>query len=96
MVILTQLRRPTWPVMIPLAFVTTVSLWAAVLQLRTLWEAQNWLLLVIDIAIIICAIWVIVEAITAVQKARQAPQVVWSDTDTHPGEHQQHLNQERV
>lgn len=95
-VILTQLRRPTWPVMIPLAFVTTVSLWAAVLQLRTLWQAQNWLLLVIDIAIIICAIWVIVEAITAVQKARHAPQVVWSDTDTHPGEHQQHLNQERV
>ena len=95
-IILTQLRRPAWPVMIPLAFVTTMSLWAAVLQLRTLWEAQNWLLLVIDIAIIICAIWVIVEALTAIQKARQAPQVVWSDTETLPGEHQLHPEQERV
>lgn len=95
-IILTQLRRPAWPVMIPLAFVTTMSLWAAVLQLRTLWEAQNWLLLVIDIAIIICAIWVIVEAFTAIQKARQAPQVVWSDTETLPGEHQLRPEQERV
>ena len=33
-IILTQLRRPTWPVLIPLVFVTVMSLWAAVLQLR--------------------------------------------------------------
>ena len=43
-VILTQLRRPTWPVLIPLVFVTAMSLWAAVLQLKTLFSAGNWLL----------------------------------------------------
>lgn len=85
-VMLTQLRRPTWPVLIPLVFVTLMSLWAAVLQLRTLWTAQNWLLLVIDIVIICCAIWVTVEAITAIGKARRAPAVVWRDDETIPGE----------
>lgn len=85
-IILTQLRRPTWPVLIPLVFVTLMSLWAAVLQLRTLWTAQNWLLLIIDIVIICCAIWVTVEAIAAIGKARRAPAVVWRGDETIPGE----------
>lgn len=82
-VILTRLRRPTLPLLIPLAFVTLMSLWAAVLQLRTLFEAGNWLLLAIDVVIIICAIWVIVEAITAISKARREPAVEWEDTPVH-------------
>ena len=90
-IILTQLRRPTWPVLIPLLFVTVMAMWAALIQLSTLWSSKNWLLLVIDIAIIICAIWVIVEAITAIQRARKAPQVVWSDKETWPGEHEAEL-----
>ena len=57
--------------------------WAAVLQLRTLFEAGNWLLLAIDVVIIICAIWVIVEAITAISKARREPAVDWEDTPVH-------------
>lgn len=82
-VILTKLRRPTLPLLIPLAFVTLMSLWAAVLQLRTLYAAGNWLLLVIDVVIIICAIWVIVEAITAINKARREPAMQWEDTPVH-------------
>ena len=85
-IILTQLRRPTWPVLIPLVFVTAMSLWAAVLQLRTFLEAGNWLLLVLDVIIICCAIWVIVEAFTAITKARKAPAVTWRDDETMPGE----------
>ena len=84
-IILTQLRRPTWPVLIPLVFVTAMSLWAAVLQLRTFLEAGNWLLLVLDVIIICCAIWVIVEAFTAITKARKAPAVTWRDDETMPG-----------
>lgn len=82
-VILTKLRRPTLPLLIPLAFVTLMSLWAAVLQLRTLYAAGNWLLLVIDVVIIICAIWVTVEAITAISKARREPAIQWEDTPAH-------------
>ena len=85
-IILTQLRRPTWPVLIPLVFVTAMSLWAAVLQLRTFLDAGNWLLLVLDVIIICCAIWVIVEAFTAITKARKAPAVTWRDDETMPGE----------
>ncbi|OAA16622.1 Carbon starvation protein A [Corynebacterium afermentans subsp. afermentans] len=85
-IILTQLRRPTWPVLIPLVFVTFMSLWAAVLQLRTFLDAGNWLLLVLDVIIICCAIWVIVEAFTAITKARKAPAVTWRDDETIPGE----------
>ena len=85
-IILTQLRCPTWPVLIPLVFVTAMSLWAAVLQLRTFLEAGNWLLLVLDVIIICCAIWVIVEAFTAISKARKEPAVTWRDDETIPGE----------
>lgn len=83
-VILTQLRRPTWPVIIPLVFVTVMSLWAAVLQLKTLFQAENWLLLAIDVVIIIAAVWVIGEAIAAISRARKAPQVTWNDEDVEP------------
>ena len=62
------------------------SLWAAVLQLRTLWGAGNWLLLVLDVIIICCAIWVIVEAFTAITKSRKEPAVTWRDDETIPGE----------
>ena len=85
-IILTQLRRPTWPVLIPLVFVTAMSLWAAILQLRTFLEAGNWLLLVLDVIIICCAIWVIVEAFTAITKSRKEPAVTWRDDETIPGE----------
>jgi carbon starvation protein len=81
-VILTRLRRPTWPVLIPLVFVMTVSLWAAIVQVRGFWDTQNWLLLVIDLVIIVCAIWVTIEAFAAMNRARNEEPVVWSDDDT--------------
>ena len=80
-VILTRLR-PTWPVLIPLVFVMTVSLWAAIVQVRGFWDTQNWLLLVIDLIIIVCAIWVTVEAFAAMNRARNEEPVVRSDDDT--------------
>ncbi|APT91891.1 carbon starvation protein CstA [Corynebacterium phocae] len=81
-VILTHLRRPAWPVLIPLCFVVTVAMWAALLQLGTLWAGRNWLLLGIDVVIIIAAIWVVVESASAIMRARKAPAVAWSDADT--------------
>lgn len=80
-VILAHLRRPIWPVLIPLVFVLTMSLWAAVIQLQTFYNEGNWLLLVIDIIILIAAVWVTVEAIGALNRARKGPKVVWSDED---------------
>ncbi|MDK8799659.1 carbon starvation CstA family protein [Corynebacterium coyleae] len=86
-IMLTKLRRPSWPVLVPLVFVTVMSLWAAVLQVRTFYSSGNWLLLVLDVIIICCAIWVIAEAFTAISKARREPAVIWRDDETMPGEH---------
>ena len=80
-VILTRLRRPTWPVLIPLLFVLVVSLWAAVVQVRGFWETQNWLLLIIDLIIIVAAVWVTVEAFAAMNRARREDPVEWTDED---------------
>lgn len=91
-IILTYLRRPTWPVLIPLVFVTIMSLWAAVLQLGSLFAEGNWLLLVIDLIIVCAAIWVIIEATAAIRKARKSPQITWTDDDEDaplPGEQTQ-------
>ncbi|OHQ56196.1 carbon starvation protein CstA [Corynebacterium sp. HMSC070H05] len=86
-IMLTKLRRPSWPVLVPLVFVTIMSLWAALLQVRTFYNSGNWLLLVLDVIIICCAIWVIAEAFTAISKARREPAVIWRDDETMPGEH---------
>ncbi|UQZ28714.1 carbon starvation CstA family protein [Corynebacterium accolens] len=81
-VILTHLRRPTLPVIIPLIFVTIMSLWAALLQLKSLFADQNWLLFGMDVIIVIASIWVIVESIGAISNARKQPPLEWTDDDT--------------
>ena len=81
-VILTHLRRPTLPVIIPLIFVTIMSLWAALLQLKSLFADQNWLLFGMDVVIVIASIWVIVESIGAISNARKEPPLEWTDDDT--------------
>lgn len=81
-VILTHLRRPTLPVIIPLVFVTIMSLWAALLQLKSLFADANWLLFGMDVVIVIASIWVIVESIGAISNARKEPPLEWTDDDT--------------
>ena len=80
-VILTPLRRPTWPVVFPLIFVTAMSLWAALLQLKSLFTSQNWLLFCMDAIIVVATIWVIVEAVGAISRARKEAPLEWSDDD---------------
>lgn len=80
-VILTHLRRPTLPVIIPLSFVMVMSLWAAVKQLGTFFADENWLLFGMDLIIVCAAVWVIVEVITAISAARTSPAIVWRDED---------------
>ncbi|MBD8061966.1 carbon starvation CstA family protein [Oceanitalea stevensii] len=72
-VILLRKRRPVLPVLIPLVFVMAMSLFAAIVQVRTFYTSENWLLLVLDLVIIVAAIWVILEATIAMTKARKSP-----------------------
>lgn len=80
-VILTRLRRPTWPIVIPLLFVLVMAFWAALIQVGKFYSTGNWLLLVLDVIIIIAALWVSVEAVGAVQRARKEEPMVWDEGD---------------
>ncbi|MGW9550823.1 carbon starvation CstA family protein [Citricoccus zhacaiensis] len=80
-VMLIQLRRPVWPVLIPLVFVAIVSVYALIIQLGTFFSTQNWLLLVLDVIILICALWVIVEAVAAMNRARRDPPVELAEAE---------------
>ncbi|MEJ5914470.1 carbon starvation CstA family protein [Pseudokineococcus sp. 1T1Z-3] len=72
-VILLRKRRPVLPVLVPLAFVLTMAMLAALAQLRTFYEAGNWLLLGLDVVIIVAALWVVFEAAVAMSRARRTP-----------------------
>src|SRR5690625_468513 len=72
-VMLLRKRRSALPVLIPLVFVFTMSLAAAIVQLGTFYSNGDWLLLVLDIIIIIAALWVILESTIAMTRAKNGP-----------------------
>lgn len=72
-VILLRKRRSIVPVIFPLLFLLVMSVYALIVQLGTFYSTQNWLLLVLDVVILIAALWVMLEAVIAVSKARQLP-----------------------
>lgn len=69
-VILLRKRINPLPVMIPLAVVMVMSIYALIIQLGTFYADQNWLLLVLDVIILIASLWVALEAFIAMGKAR--------------------------
>ncbi|MEU4360842.1 carbon starvation protein A [Promicromonospora sp. NPDC023987] len=69
-VILLRKKINPLPVVIPLAVVMVMSIYALVLQIGTFYAEQNWMLLVLDIIILIASLWVALEAFIAMGKAR--------------------------
>jgi carbon starvation protein len=72
-VMLIRKRRNPLPALVPLVFVFVMSFYAAIIQLGTLSDDEDWLLLAIDVVIILAALWVAVEAVLAMRAARNAP-----------------------
>lgn len=72
-VMLIRKRRSVLPALIPLVFVFAMALYAAFVQLSTLREQGDWLLLVIDVVIILSAVWVAIEAVGAMRRAASEP-----------------------
>jgi carbon starvation protein len=70
-VMLIRKRRNPWPAVVPLVFVFTMALYAAIVQLGTLRDDEDWLLLAIDAIIILAAVWVAVEAVMAMRRAQR-------------------------
>ena len=71
-VMLVQRRRPARYTLIPMVFVTTMALLSALYQLSSLYTEGNYLLMAIDVVIIITAIFVMLEAVSALMRERRA------------------------
>ncbi|GAA1161857.1 carbon starvation protein A [Ornithinicoccus hortensis] len=70
-VMLLRKKRNAWPIVLPMVFVLVMTVYALFVQLGTFYNDQNWLLLVLDVVILIAAVWVIVESVGAMNRARK-------------------------
>ena len=70
-VMLVKLGRPARYTMIPMVFVTVMALLSALLQLADLYRAGNYLLVLLDLLIVIAAIFVALEAASAFLRERR-------------------------
>ncbi|SFC93701.1 carbon starvation CstA family protein [Streptomyces aidingensis] len=85
-VMLIRKRRNPVPALVPLAVVFVMALWAAFVQLGDFYDAQDWLLLVIDLVIIVAALWVALEAVLAMRRAsREPPEALDADVTAKAG-----------
>ena len=69
-VMLIKLGRPARYTLAPMVFVLLTSSWAAILKLIEFWQAQNWLLVAIDIVVVVTTFLVILEAASVIAKFR--------------------------
>ncbi|MFK5633405.1 MULTISPECIES: carbon starvation protein A [unclassified Ornithinimicrobium] len=69
-IMLLRRGRTALPALIPLAFVGVMTIYALFIQLGTFYRDENWLLLALDVVILVAALWVFVEAISAMRKAK--------------------------
>jgi carbon starvation protein len=70
-VMLVKLMRPVWFTLIPLVFLLAMTILALLYQLWEFVVAGNWLLVVMDVVILIAAIFVALEATSAFMRERR-------------------------
>ncbi|MBF7052058.1 carbon starvation protein A [Halomonas sp. KAO] len=73
-VMLVRLGRPMWFTLAPLVFLLVVTIIALLLQLRSFFEQGNYFLLVLDIVVLVAAILVSLECVSALKRIKgEAP-----------------------
>ena len=72
---LVRLGRPSRYTLVPMVFVTTMAFFSALYQLWRLYTSENYFLLVLDMLIIVAAVYVMLEALSALSAARAASRV---------------------
>jgi carbon starvation protein len=70
-VMLVKLMRPVWFTVIPMVFLLAMTILALLYQLWDFFVAGNWLLVVMDLVILIAAIFVALEATSAFMRERR-------------------------
>ena len=74
-VMLVKLGRPSRYTLAPMVFVTAMAFFSALYQLWSLYRSENYFLLVLDILIIVAAVYVMLEALAAMSVARRAREI---------------------
>ena len=69
-VMLVKLGRPSVYTLVPMVFLLLMTIGALLYQLWGFYDQGNWLLVVMDLVILVAAVWVGLEALAAFQKAR--------------------------
>ncbi len=71
-VILMKLGRPTIYTLVPMVFVLVMTVLALLVQLAGFWRQEQYFLLVMDLFILAAAIWVALEALSTLRRARMS------------------------
>ena len=74
-VMLLRKGRTVVPIVLPMVFVLVMTVYALFVQLGTFYREENWLLLVLDVVILVAALWVIIESLAALNRARTGADV---------------------
>jgi carbon starvation protein len=72
-VFLLKLSRPVLYTIVPMAFILTMASLALLVQLASFWNAGNYFLVFMDVVILAAAIFVSLEAFSALRRARVQP-----------------------
>lgn len=75
-VLLMRFGRPVVYTLVPLVFLLVMTIAALLIQLRTFYQDQNWLLLGMDVLVLVAAILVTLECAATLKKLWQAPATV--------------------
>ena len=70
-VFLLKKGRRTVFTLVPFGFLILMTVWALLVQLRQFWEAGNYFLVFMDLLILVAAIWVGLESLGALRRARE-------------------------
>ena len=80
-VFVTQARRNAMAQIVPLTFLLFMTVWALIINLREFVTNRDWLLAPLDLAILMLAGWLIVEAVVAIRNARTEAREVTAPAD---------------
>lgn len=67
-VLLLKKGRKVWYTLIPMAFLLAMSILALLLQLKSFYEAEKWLLVVLDFIILACSVLVALECVAVLKR----------------------------
>lgn len=67
---MTRSGRSAVAQVVPLVFLLAMTVWALILNLRDFVDRGDWLLAPLDAIILVLAVWLVVEAVLGMRKAR--------------------------